>query len=121
MGQAIPLQTRILIQVSDFFIDYWWAVLAAPVIACVRHQGRGPSAARRSATGSTTSSCALPLLGPILRKIILSRFASIFAMMYSLRHHHSRLHPTSEEIAGNLVIKEGLRSAPASRSPRART
>src|SRR5450759_4554054 len=32
-GQAIPLQTRILIQVSGFFISYWWAVLLAPVSA----------------------------------------------------------------------------------------
>src|SRR3989440_12152943 len=30
MGQDIPLQTRILMAVSDFFVNYWWAVLAAP-------------------------------------------------------------------------------------------
>ena len=33
MGQEIPLQTRILIAVSSFFVDYWWAVLAAPFAA----------------------------------------------------------------------------------------
>src|SRR5829696_179284 len=27
MGQDIPLQTRVLIAVSDFFVHYWWAVL----------------------------------------------------------------------------------------------
>src|SRR4030067_733214 len=30
MGQEIPLQTRILIHVSNFFVGYWWAVIAAP-------------------------------------------------------------------------------------------
>src|SRR5688572_23534768 len=30
MGQDIPLQTRILIAVSSFFVNYWWGVLAAP-------------------------------------------------------------------------------------------
>ena len=35
MGQDIPLQTRILIAVSNFFVDYWWAVLAAPPLAWI--------------------------------------------------------------------------------------
>src|SRR5205814_8411209 len=33
MGQDIPLQTRILMAVSDFFVYYWWAVVAAPFAA----------------------------------------------------------------------------------------
>src|SRR3954466_3977407 len=30
MGQAIPLHTRALVAVSNFFVNYWYAVLAAP-------------------------------------------------------------------------------------------
>ena len=41
MGQEIPLQTRILIAVSDFFVDYWWAVIAVAVRRLVRPQVRG--------------------------------------------------------------------------------
>jgi type IV pilus assembly protein PilC len=52
-----------------------------------------------------------PLFGPILRKIILSRFASIFAMMYSAGITIIDCIKTSEDIAGNLVIKEGLARA----------
>ena len=33
MGQEMPLQTRILMAVSNFFVNYWWAVLAAPFVA----------------------------------------------------------------------------------------
>src|SRR5436190_5717397 len=33
MGQDVPLQTRILIATSEFFVNYWWAVLAAPFVA----------------------------------------------------------------------------------------
>src|SRR5207237_40578 len=33
MGQAIPLQTRLLIAVSNFFVDFWWLVIAAPFAA----------------------------------------------------------------------------------------
>src|SRR5689334_17081742 len=33
MGQEIPLQTVILIHVSNFFVGYWWTVVAAPIAA----------------------------------------------------------------------------------------
>src|SRR5688572_26173514 len=33
MGQEIPLQTRILMGVSAFFVDYWWAIIASPFVA----------------------------------------------------------------------------------------
>src|SRR3954469_20673503 len=32
MGEAVPLQTRILMAVSGFFVSYWYAVLAAPFV-----------------------------------------------------------------------------------------
>jgi len=109
-GQAIPLQTRILIQVSGFFIDYWWAVLAAPVIAFAGIKlaiARSPGFRYRF----DDFKLHLPLLGPIQHKIILSRFASIFAMMYSAGITILDCIKTSEEVAGNLVIKEALERA----------
>ena len=53
----------------------------------------------------------MPMLGNILRKIILSRFASTFALMYSAGITIMDAMRSSEEIAGNLVIQEGLRMA----------
>jgi len=109
-GQAIPLQTRILIMVSNFFIDYWWLVLAAPVIAFFGIRlaiKRSPAFRYRF----DDFKLRLPLLGSIQRKIILSRFASIFAMMYSAGITILDAIKTSEEIAGNLVIREGLERA----------
>jgi type IV pilus assembly protein PilC len=109
-GQAIPLQTRILIQVSGFFISYWWAILLAPVIAFA---GIKLALTRSPAFRYQFDNFKLrvPLLGPIQRKIILSRFASIFAMMYSSGITILDCIKTSEEIAGNLVIREGLARA----------
>jgi type IV pilus assembly protein PilC len=109
-GQAIPLQTRILIQVSGFFISYWWAVLLAPAIAVA---GIKLALARSQAFHYKFDNFRLrvPLLGPIQRKIILSRFASIFAMMYSSGITILDCIKSSEEIAGNLVIREGLERA----------
>ena len=44
MGQEIPLQTRVLIAVSDFFVDYWWAMMLAPFAALVRRSSSRPHA-----------------------------------------------------------------------------
>ncbi len=109
-GQAIPLQTRILIQVSGFFINYWWAVLLAPALAFA---GVKLALARSRGFRYRFDAFTLraPLLGPIRRKIILSRFASIFAMMYSAGITILDCIKTSESIAGNLVIRAGLERA----------
>jgi len=109
-GQAIPLQTRVLIQVSGFFISYWWVVLLAPVIAFAGIK----LALKRSPTFChkfDNFKLNVPLLGPIQRKIILSRFASVFAMMYSSGITILDCIKTCEEIVGNLVIREGLARA----------
>src|SRR4051812_46627991 len=33
MGQDVPLQTRLLIAVLDFFVNYWWVIFATPFLA----------------------------------------------------------------------------------------
>jgi type IV pilus assembly protein PilC len=110
MGQEIPLQTRVLIEVSAFTVDYWWAVLAAPaiLIAGVKLAARANPQVRYQLDRLKLS---LPLVGEILRKIILSRFASVFALMYSSGITILDAIRSSEETAGNLVIQEGLRLA----------
>jgi type IV pilus assembly protein PilC len=110
MGQQIPLQTRILIEVSAFFVVYWWAVLAAPFILffAVRLAAQANPLVRYQLD---RFKLALPVAGEIMRKIILSRFASIFALMYSSGITILDAIRSSEEIAGNMVIQEGLKLA----------
>ena len=110
MGQEIPLQTRILIEVSAFFVGYWWAVLAALAILVVgvKLAARANPVVRYQLDRFKLS---LPVAGEIVRKIILSRFASIFALMYSSGITILDAIRSSEETAGNLVIQEGLKLA----------
>ena len=110
MGQQIPLQTRVLIEVSAFFVSYWWAVLAAPFVIFfgVRLAAKTNPMVRYQLD---RFKLALPVAGEIMRKIILSRFASIFALMYSSGITILDAIRSSEEIAGNLVIQEGLKLA----------
>jgi type IV pilus assembly protein PilC len=110
MGQEIPLQTRILMSVSAFFVGYWWLIVAAPFVAwgtlrfLIRTNPRVEYAVDQY-------KISMPLLGPILRKIKLSRFASSFAMMYASGITVLDSIRSCEEIVGNKPLERALRRA----------
>jgi type IV pilus assembly protein PilC len=107
MGQELPMQTRILIGTSEFFVGYWYVVLGLPLILAA--VGAFLVATNQAARYRFDDlKLRLPYVGEILRKIILSRFASIFAMMYSSGITILDSIKATEEVVGNLVIKEGL-------------
>ncbi|MDP2823228.1 MAG: type II secretion system F family protein [Sulfuritalea sp.] len=107
MGQELPTQTRILIATSEFFVDYWYVVLGAPLIlaAIIAFLVSTNKAARYRFDDVKLR---LPYVGDILRKIILSRFASVFAMMYSSGITILDSIEATEDVVGNMVIREGL-------------
>ncbi len=107
MGQTLPLHTRLLIAVSNFLVSYWWLVIAAPFIIYfgIKFAAQSNPALRYRIDAFKLR---LPVLGPILRKIILSRFASVFALMYSSGITILDAIRSSEETTGNLVIQEAL-------------
>lgn len=110
MGQAIPLQTQILIAVSNFFVGYWWAIIATPVILWfgIKLAARSyPSIEYRLDDYKLRA----PLIGPILRKITLSRFASSFAMMYSSGITVLDAIRACEQIVGNKPLENALHIA----------
>src|SRR4051812_6756698 len=110
MGQAIPWYTQALIFVSEGLRDYWWAVLAAPFVA-----GYALKLAMKTnpaiAYAVDSYKLRMVMIGPILRKIILSRFASSFAMMYSSGITVLDAIRSCEEIVGNKVLEQALRTA----------
>jgi type IV pilus assembly protein PilC len=110
MGQNVPLQTRLLIEVSALFVNYWWAILAAPFAAwfVLRYAMKvNPNVAH----AVDRYKISMPLIGPILRKIILSRFASSFAMMYASGITVIDAIRSCEEIVGNRPLENALRDA----------
>jgi type IV pilus assembly protein PilC len=110
MGQELPLQTVILVAVSSFFVNYWWALLVAPFVAwfalklAMKHHPGIEYALDHY-------KLAAPFIGPILRKIILSRFASSFAMMYSSGITVLDAIRSCEQIVGNKPLENALRMA----------
>jgi type IV pilus assembly protein PilC len=110
MGETVPLQTRILMAVSGFFVNYWYAILAAPFVLWfgLKFAVKTNPAVEYAVDRYKIS---MPLLGPILRKIILSRFAASFAMMYSSGITVLDAIRGCEEIVGNKPLELALKSA----------
>jgi len=110
MGIALPAQTKALIFASSFVIAYWPLVFGVPlalgVVVVVAIQ-RSPKAAYLW----DYTKLRLPLTGPILQKIILARFANFFALMYQSGITVLDALKTSEDIADNRVIADGLMRA----------
>jgi type IV pilus assembly protein PilC len=110
MGQDVPLQTRILIAVSNFFVDYWWGIIAAPFAVWF-----GLKLAINTSPAAEYAfdhyKISMPLIGPILRKIILSRFTSSFAMMYGSGITVLDSIRSCEEIVGNKPLEGALHRA----------
>jgi len=110
MRVDLPIQTRILIAVSDFALRYWWLLIVLPVAAFA-----GLSAWVRTDPRARylldLAKLRVPVVGPLLQKIILARFANFFGLMYQSGISILDAIRTSEGIVGNAVIAEGLRRA----------
>ncbi|HXV08120.1 MAG TPA: type II secretion system F family protein, partial [Burkholderiales bacterium] len=93
-----------------FVVNYWFVCLLVPVLA-------GAGAVFLVRTNSKAAyyfdymKLRLPLLGPILQKIILARFANVFALMYQSGITILDAMKSSEDIVGNRVISDGLQRA----------
>lgn len=81
MGQELPVQTRVLLATSTFFVNYWYVLLALPIVLPIAGKlviSYSPEMRFRF----DRLKLDLWVIGPILRKIILARFANTFALLY---------------------------------------
>lgn len=110
MGLVLPAQTQALIAISEFMARYWLAVFGLPVVAAaalVVAVNRSPQAAYLW----DYAKLKLPLVGSTLQKIILSRFANVFALLYRSGITVLEAIKTSEAVVNNRVISDGLARA----------
>ena len=110
MGMALPMQTRALLAVSGFVASFWYVMLALPVIAVVALI----VAIRMNSKIAYLWDYAklrLPVIGPILQKIIMSRFTNAFSLMYRSGITVLDAIKISEDVVGNRVISDGLNRA----------
>ncbi len=110
MGMELPMQTRALLAVSGVAKDFWLPILLLPAIAVVTLV----VTVRRSSKAAYLwdyTKLRLPIVGPIIQKIILSRFANVFGLMYRSGITVLDAIRISEEVVGNRVVADGLNRA----------
>jgi type IV pilus assembly protein PilC len=110
MGQEIPLQTKIMIAISNALVNWWWVFVSVPVIIFVAVAAMiksSPEARYRF----DYIKLHLPVTGEVLQKIIMARFARYFALMYQTGIPILDAIKTCQDIVGNRVVADGLERA----------
>jgi type IV pilus assembly protein PilC len=110
MGVVLPLPTLILMAISNALRSYWLIgllLILAPGIGL-------PLWVKRSEAGREwwdRTQLRLPVIGPIVQKIALSRFTNTLAMMYRSGVTVLDALRAGEMVAGNRVIASGIHRA----------
>lgn len=110
LGQGIPLQTRLLIGLSNIFVHYWWLILSVPpmVLAGIVSLAAAFPGVRYKLH---QLELVFPVLGPVLKKMTMARFADTLALMYKTGIPLIDGLAYSEKITSNLVIQNAIRRA----------
>ena len=113
IGSDIPVYTRILMSISDAFVNYWYLIFSIPVILYI-----ALAVAASNYIGMRYFIDGLKLkiwlIGPLVSKIKLARFANYFAMMYSSGITVLDALGISENMVDNLVLEDSINKARAS-------
>lgn len=110
IGSEIPLHTKILIEISNVFVEYWYIIFSLPFILIF---GLKFAAKNYEEVRLAIDSIKLRvwLFGPLLTKIKLARFANYFAMMYSSGITVLDALKISEDMVDNLVLERSINEA----------
>lgn len=107
MGAAVPAHTRALIAVSDFFVGYWWLLLAIVIAvpAAIRYLSRSSPRFRYR---WDEFKLRIWLFGDLAWKIRLARFSNYFALMYASGISVLEALRLSRELMDNVVLEQAI-------------
>jgi general secretion pathway protein F len=109
MNQVLPTPTRLLIAVSNFFKSFWWVILIGLALLLIGFRSAQKTTRGRYVIDRVV--LLLPLMGPVIRKLSVARFARTLGSL--LKNGVTML--TSMEIvkniAGNALISSAIEGA----------
>lgn len=110
MGEELPMHTRALIATSDFMVKYWYLCIITPpaIFFSIRLLIEKNEAARFQFDRIKLN---FPQVGPVMQKILLSRFTNFFAMLYAAGIPVLRGLEIAESIIDNKVIQKAIMQA----------
>ncbi|WP_084414672.1 type II secretion system F family protein [Chitinibacter tainanensis] len=110
MKQTLPFSTQLLLWLSTLFANAWWAIIGLPVVLLLlgRWRYQQDEAFQMQADGYLLR---LPVLGPIVKKIVLARFAGFFGLLYGAGLPILECLQICEGIMGNRVLSAAVAQA----------
>jgi len=110
MGEELPLHTQVLIAVSGFVGHYWYLVVGIPILLVVLVSVAVRTDPRAALTFDRLL-LRLPVLGPILQRIILTRFVNFLSIMYGSGIPVLESMRLCADTAGNRAIQQAVLEA----------
>lgn len=110
LGQELPLQTKILIYVSEVFVSYWYVIFTLPIVIAfaIIITLRRSSRLRYAYDYGLLR---LPVVGHVIEKVVLARFAHFFALMYQSGIAILDALKISDQLVSNRAVSEALQRA----------
>ena len=107
LGGKIPFQTKVLMAVSRFLVDFWYVVIAAPfaIYFILRYFYNSSSEAHFKLDGLMLK---LPIIGPVNEKIKISRFTRYFSLMFASGITVLDAIDLSKRVVSNAVLEDGI-------------
>lgn len=107
-GQELPLATRLTINVSNFFVNYWYVVLLfalvlTGLIVYLPRTVRGKDIIDRI-------SLRIPIFGPFLKNLYQARFAENFSTLISAGVPINEALEVVADLVGNNVYRDAILS-----------
>lgn len=107
MDMELPFVTVALIATSEFFAEYWWAVILVPIILI------GGIMALRKTSEKVAFEIdrlllSMPVMGPLIRKINIARFCQTFGSLYSSGLMILAAIKAASDTVGNRAMLEAL-------------
>ena len=110
LGGKIPFETRMLIAVSNFLVNFWYVVIAAPFVIffTLKYFYDSNEEAHFKLDGILLK---LPIIGPVNEKIKISRFTRYFSLMFASGITVLDAIDMSKKVVSNAVIEDGIERA----------
>ncbi len=106
----IPAYTSFMFNLARMLRSYWWQIAVLLIVSSSAVWGW----ARHTEKGRwwwDSMQLKLPFLGPVIRKLILARFANYLSLMYRSGVTVLEALRTGEDIVGNRVVSASIRRA----------
>jgi general secretion pathway protein F len=108
-GKTLPINTRMLIAVSDLLRNWWWALLVPVIGGILLFLKWKVSRDGRQVWDRFT--LRLPVVGQLVRTINVSRFARTLGTMLQSGVPMLRALDTAKQIVGNVLIQQAVDDA----------